>query len=198
MIYCMIRDNFMILKLNGIDFAYENKIIIQKWSSALEKPCLCHLQGLNGSGKSTLLKCIAGILKPIKGQIDMGRHQSIGYCGHQLALHPQLTVYENLALSLEVMMKPLDTYLLEANLIDYKYVPVAQLSVGQQQKVALIRMMSSGASIWLMDEPFANLDHLSEAWLWQMIEKHLGHEGSVIFTAHQKQIDKVGMQRWQL
>ena len=63
--------------------------------------------------------------------------------------------------------------------------PVEILSSGQAKKVALICLISSGRSIWIMDEPFANLDDSSKDFLELRIDLHLQRHGMIIRTSNQ-------------
>lgn len=188
----------MILELKHLHFAYDERLVINDLNFKILKPGLFHLKGLNGAGKSTLLKCVAGILKPSTGEIIVGKHQSVTYVGHQLGLHPQLTILENLEFGLQKEVVDFNDILKSAQLNRFKYVPISNLSQGQQQKVALIRAAKSAASIWLLDEPFAHLDYLSEEWFWGILNQHLTQQGTIIFTAHQKDIVQESLQTWVL
>jgi heme exporter protein A len=54
------------------------------------------------------------------------------------------------------------------------------------------------SSLWILDEPFANLDIAGEQWLWSLIEKHQQQGGSVILTAHQRDFKHLGVVEWVL
>ena len=185
------------LKLVDLEFAYQEQPVIHGCCFHLHASTICHLQGVNGSGKSTLLKCMAGILKPSDGVIELTT--SCSYVGHQLAVHPQLTVLENLqfslAPSLHVDFKPI---LEQANLCKQAERLAGELSVGQRHKLALCRLLLEKSSLWILDEPFANLDIAGEQWLWSLIEKHQQQGGSVVLTAHQRDFKHLGVVEWVL
>lgn len=186
----------MIFTSSNISFAYDYQVIINHWSSSLSASQICHLQGPNGSGKSTLLRLFAGILQPFSGEVVCD--YPIAYVGHQLGLHPDLTIDENLSFGLVPKIDDLPPLLEETHLHAHQDSYVGILSVGQKQKVALIRMILQNAKIWLMDEPFANLDKDGELWLWRHIERQLACGGSVIFTAHQRDFQDKGVISWQI
>jgi heme exporter protein A len=192
----------IVLEAKALYFSYEQKNIIQNWSHLLQSEEICHLKGLNGSGKSTLLKLLSGILLPLSGEVITYLQKSFvypfAYVGHQLGLHPYLTINQNLRLGLIDDTWSLEDLLESAQLIAVQDTPVQFLSVGQRQKVAFIRMMMQKSMIWLLDEPFANLDEFGEAWLWTHIDKHLAKGGSVILTAHQRDLEHEGVVVWQL
>lgn len=184
----------MIFTASNLNFAYDQKAIIKNWNSSLPASRVCHLQGPNGSGKSTLLRLFAGILKPLSGEINV--EVSVAYVGHQWGLHPDLTIIENLSLGIEPAFQDWSLLLKETQMLDYQDVLTRILSVGQKQKIALIRMILQNSKVWLMDEPFANLDKAGETWLWSHIERHVALGGSVIFTAHQREFLEKGVISW--
>ncbi|RME76934.1 MAG: ABC transporter ATP-binding protein [Chloroflexi bacterium] len=133
------------------------------------------LVGPSGCGKSTLLRLVAGLLTPSRGYITLGgqppaqarRHKAIGWMAQQAALLPWRTVLENVRLPLQVnrqVNRPPaspEQLLALVDLADFADAYPHTLSGGMQQRVALARLLATGASLWLMDEPFAALDELT-------------------------------------
>lgn len=139
------------------------------------------LLGASGCGKSVTLKCIAGILTPDEGHIELDgvtlydsasrinlppQRRQVGYLFQQYALFPNMTVRQNIAAAVrdkarrqtEVAEK-LRQFRLEA-VADQK---PGQLSGGQQQRCALARILASEPTAILLDEPFSALDsHLRD------------------------------------
>jgi heme exporter protein A len=191
----------MLLTIQHLDFSYQDEWIFKDWSATLRHSEICHLKGANGQGKSTLLRIIAGILRPHAGKVMVNGHDAykhkIAYVGHRLGLHPDLTVRENLCYGFsEDNINDMHQYLDELHLHHCLDKEVHILSQGQAHKIALIQMLLYRSQLWLLDEPFANLDDEGEVWLWDKINAHQVDEGSVIFTAHQKHVDNVV--EWQL
>lgn len=186
----------MLLSIQHLDFAYQEEWIFQDWSATLAAGQICHLKGANGKGKSTLLKVIAGILRPYTGKVLVkttdGFNNTISYVGHRLGLHPFLTARENLSFGFaEDALEDMHRYFDELQLHHCLDKETHILSQGQAHKIALIQMLLHRSQLWLLDEPFANLDDVGEQWLWNKIKAHQEQNGAVIFTAHQKQIDEV-------
>ncbi|MBN1991862.1 MAG: ABC transporter ATP-binding protein [Anaerolineae bacterium] len=137
------------------------------------------LVGPSGCGKSTLLRLVAGLHAPTSGQIllagqppaKLRARKQIGWMAQQSALLPWRTVLENVRLPLQVngQTKPPpaspEELLQLVGLPDFAHAYPATLSGGMQQRVALARMLTIGASLWLMDEPFAALDELTRETL---------------------------------
>lgn len=142
------------------------------------------LQGSSGSGKTTLLNLIAGILQPDSGSIviagqeigklseagrDRARAQSIGYVFQTFNLLQGYTALENVLLGMMFGRGADAEYakaLLErVGLKDRMNYRPRQLSVGQQQRVAVARALANHPKLVLADEPTGNLDfhHATEA-----------------------------------
>ena len=63
--------------------------------------------------------------------------------------------------------------------------PIRSLSAGQQRRVALARMILAKAQLWLMDEPFTNLDRDGRTLVMKLVSEHLSRDGMCIMAAHQ-------------
>lgn len=178
-------------------FSYLDMPVIEQWSGVIHASDFIHLQGANGSGKTTLLKLLAGILAPESGSLES--FVELGFVGHHLGLHPMLSILENLKYAPGASDMPdIKQYLLDAKLSKKLTQPIANLSLGQQHKVAILRLMAQSAKLWFLDEPFANLDHDAESWLWAIIKKHRQAGGAVVLTAHQRDFKQQGATPWQM
>jgi len=136
--------------------------------------------GPSGSGKSTLLLILGGMLSPTEGQVFLDgeslynltpdqraavRRANIGFVFQTFNLVPYLTALENVQIPLylagadEGSQRERATALLErvglADRVDHK---PSELSVGQQQRVALARVLANDPAVILADEPTGNLD----------------------------------------
>jgi simple sugar transport system ATP-binding protein len=176
----------------------------------LRKGEVLGLLGDNGAGKSTLMKIICGFVKPDEGRmflngepyephsVDDGRKLGIDAVYQDLALVDELTVYQNMFLRREKIRKPLPFL---ANRIMRKEtraalddigvniprldVPVARLSGGQRQAIAVARTAHSEADILLLDEPLAAMGAKEGALILDLIAR-LKQEGrgSMIMVLH--------------
>lgn len=134
--------------------------------------------GKSGSGKSTLLHMIGGMDTPTSGEVYVGdqalgklskeqltifRRRKVGFVFQNYNLVPDLNVYENVVLPIELDGKHIDREfvdeILELLKLDEKREALPNtLSGGQQQRVAIARAIASKPSIILADEPTGNLD----------------------------------------
>ena len=163
------------------------------------------LVGPSGSGKTTMLKMINRLLEPTDGNIYMDDKRikdynqrdlrlSTGYVLQQIALFPNLTVAENIAIIPE--MKGWNKDKIKQNtaeLLEMVGLPAdeyagrlpSMLSGGEQQRVGIVRAIIGEPRILLMDEPFSALDAISRKQL-QVLTKKMHNEFGVtiIFVTH--------------
>ncbi len=152
---------------------------------------MVEVRGANATGKSTLLRCLAGLIRPGSGTVDVG--VEIAYLGHRSGLSETLTARENLRWRLSLCSGRLDGNEATAR-IDEALVrlgighaggrAVASLSAGQRRRVALAAVLASPARLWLLDEPLTALDDAGAALLTAEIERHLRNGGGVVAATH--------------
>jgi ABC-type sugar transport system ATPase subunit len=192
-----------VLRVDHISKRFGPTIALHDISMHLRKGEVLGLLGDNGAGKSTLIKILAGFQPPdkgtvtVKGQpyhprsVDDGRKAGIDCVFQDLALVNELTVYQNLFLKRERVLKPLpfletramkrearkalDAIGINIPSID---VPVARLSGGQRQAIAVARTISGDADIILLDEPLAAMGAKEGAMILDLIAR-LKEEGNV-------------------
>ena len=132
------------------------------------------LLGPSGCGKSTTLALIAGLDKPDGGQILLGdtditnlppNDRGMAMVFQSYALYPHMTVRENIAFGLKMRRRPKDEIAARvesvAEILDLTHLlerRPSQLSGGQQQRVGLGRALVKQPRVFLLDEPFSNLD----------------------------------------
>jgi branched-chain amino acid transport system ATP-binding protein len=133
---------------------------------------LVTLLGRNGAGKSTILRSIMGILERRSGSVRMEgqeligdkpeqiAHRGIGYCPEERGIFSTLNVQENLMLPPTLRpggMSVEEIYQLFPNLEERKRSPGTKLSGGEQQMLAIARILRTGARLLLLDEPTEGL-----------------------------------------
>ena len=185
-----------LLAARGLAFARNEVPVFGPLDFAVEAGEALLVQGGNGSGKTTLLRVLAGLLRADAGGIEIegqpaapaSRAHAIAYLGHLPALKGELTVEENLRFLCGLHgRRPGQTIgdaLAIVGLSGYEDAPARQLSAGQKKRVGLARMWLSPAPLWLLDEPYANLDLDGINLVNRMIPAHLRAGGAALVTTH--------------
>jgi putative ABC transport system ATP-binding protein len=168
--------------------------------------------GPSGSGKSTLLLMLGGMLSPTGGQVfledqslyDLSsdhrarmRKKHIGFVFQTFNLVPYLTALENVQVPMflagvnEDMQRERALALLDrvglADRIEHK---PSELSVGQQQRVALARMLANDPAVILADEPTGNLDPETSQQIIEFFEQFNAEGRTIVMVTHDPQAAK--------
>ena len=188
------------LTIQGLSYAYSDRFLFKNLSFHLNPGEVIKISGANGSGKTTLIKILTGILKNYKGKISLKNEEEkplknlsdeIFYMGHKNALKENLTVQENLQHDFRLLnsnKNELDSYLEKLNLNEFLFTRVSELSEGQKRKLILACCLASNSSIYLLDEPFINLDADSQEIIMEAMDSKIHNGAAVIFTSHDQNI----------
>lgn len=172
------------LKAENISHRYNDdpleRLILDRINLAVSEGAFVALVGVSGIGKSTLLRVLGGLITATKGTVTLGGRpvwesdQSIGIVFQKDNLFPWRTVWENIALPLELQDMPADQIQARVKemlaLIDLPEAGdqfPAQLSGGMAQRVALARALIHEPDLLLLDEPFGALDALTREKMGQ-------------------------------
>ncbi|AWN65412.1 ABC transporter ATP-binding protein [Lactococcus sp. S64] len=193
------------IEFQNVSKAFANKKILDHANFTIKDQEFFVLVGPSGSGKTTTLKMINQLVTHSEGKILINKEEistanlrklrlSVGYVLQQIALFPNLTVSENIALIPE--MKGWDKAkiadrtnelldLVGLNPKDYAQRQPSELSGGEQQRVGILRAIAANPKIVLMDEPFSALDPISRRQL-QIFIKDLQKKMNltVVFVTH--------------
>lgn len=193
------------IEYKHVALRYGEKSVLEDVNLEIKDGEFMVLVGPSGSGKTTMLKMINRLLEPTDGNIYMEDKRIkdynqrdlrlfTGYVLQQIALFPNLTVAENIAIIPE--MKGWNKDKIKQNtaeLLEMVGLPAKEyagrfpsmLSGGEQQRVGIVRAIIGEPRILLMDEPFSALDAISRKQL-QVLTKKLHNEFGVtiIFVTH--------------
>ena len=161
-----------LLKVAGLEAWYGESHVLHGIDFEIGRGELVTLLGRNGAGKTTTLRSIMGIVGKRKGSVTFDGHETVGrpsnqiarqgiaYCPEERGIFSSLNVEENLLLP--PIVKPgglslAEIYKLFPNLEERKYSQGTKLSGGEQQMLAIGRILRTGASLLLLDEPTEGL-----------------------------------------
>lgn len=179
-----------ILTASALDYHTPYRRIISDVSCCVYPGKMLLIRGRNGCGKTTLLRLFAGLLIPTKGHILIKPGTEKIFLGHQNGLKHQLTVRHQLILQarihgVEFPIKTVDHALETLELTYFADEKLGTLSAGYQRRVALAKVKILGENkLWLLDEPYTNLDPEAVALCTIMLTHHLERGGSIIATSH--------------
>ena len=158
---------------------------------------ICHLVGANGTGKTTLLMQLAGLLPVLTGETYYQGSVSLPiqplYVSHQLGIHPNLTVAQNLTFLLNLYgISPsaadIDNALTWVGLQGFETISSSHLSAGQTRRITLARLYlltPKVTPLWLLDEPFTALDVDMVARMEDRLRDFAYEGGAILMTSHQ-------------
>ena len=173
-----------IVKASNLSYKINEKKLFHSISFDVCAGSALYVAGGNGSGKTTLLRMILGISKPTRGSIESFASKDICFIGHKNALKQYLTVEDNLILSSLDTHLNLDKYLIDLDLNNSLDVTVANLSFGQQKKLALLRVFLNDSDLIILDEPCVGLDNNSQKLLCSFINEEIEKDKCIIFSSH--------------
>lgn len=196
-----------LIELNQIRKAYGNKVILSDFSLNVDKGEFIGIKGESGKGKSTLLNII-GFLEECEGKIlfdgkcvtseDTKMVQGllrnrIGYLFQNFALIDDLSVYENLKLVLYGGKKQekrifVQNALEQVQLKEVIDKKVYQLSGGEQQRVAVARLILQKSDVILADEPTGSLDRKNAQIIMGLLKKFNEDGKTIIMVSHDESL----------
>ncbi len=156
------------------------------------------LTGPNGSGKTTLLRALAGLVRPLDGQLSWcgaqqdprgaDWHGQLLYMGHLPGFNDDLDLAANLGW--QFGLDGIDTSLVlpaltRVGLASRRDLPFGRLSAGQRRRVSLARLSQSRRPLWLLDEPATALDLDGLRLLAGLLNEHLARGGMAVVASHQ-------------
>lgn len=205
-----VEKNTPLIELVKVSKVYPPDVLaLQDVSLQVFKGEMLFLTGMSGAGKTTLLKLICCLETPTKGLIEVaGRdlsrvkpagiqrmRQKIGVAYQDFKLLNKQTVFQNIAMAMEVTYQPkreikerVQELLEMLNLADKSKKLAGELSRGEQQRVALARAAANAPPLLLADEPTGNLDPKATDLVVKLFQKLNENGSTIVIATHDESI----------
>lgn len=197
MAYIEFRDVKKVYKTGTVDLYALNGAEFQ-----IERGELCVIVGQSGAGKTTLLNILGGMDKLSTGQVFLDgreisklntkdlalyRRNDVGFVFQFYNLIPNLTAYENIEMAAQLVKDPMDCdkILEDVGLKDRHDNFPAQLSGGEQQRIAIARAIAKNPKLLLCDEPTGALDYQTGKAILKLLQNLSAERGmTVVIITH--------------
>lgn len=187
-------DAVALLECRGLCFSRNEELIFGPLDFHLGAGEALQVLGGNGAGKTTLLRVLAGLLAASSGEVHVGQRpvdqghlaRGCAFLGHLPGHKGELSALENLRFTAAMQNSTLqpERALAEVGLAGFEDSLARRLSAGQNKRLALARLSLSPAQLWLLDEPYANLDIEGIGLVNTLITRHVAAGGAVLLTTH--------------
>ena len=189
-----------ILSVDGVTAAYGESAVLRGTTLSVKKGTVTTVMGRNGVGKSTLLKTIMGLVRVQQGVIRLEQgvisglapykvaRAGVGYVPQGREIFPKLTVLENLRLGIgkNAGMSEEEVFALFPILREFRRRAGGNLSGGQQQQLAIGRVLIGGARLLLMDEPTEGIQPSIAIEIGDIIRRLVDERGISVLLVEQK------------
>jgi heme exporter protein A len=183
------------LEGTGLSCIRDDRVLFEELTFTLGSGQVLLLEGKNGSGKTSLLRILCGFREPDSGSIhwcgdaanDSQFYAQMAYVGHLDGIKKELTVLENLKMSLALSSPgrySIDEALAKVHMAGYDDALVQALSAGQKRRLSLARLLITENVLWILDEPFTSLDKQGIALIETLMIEHCANGGMIVLTSH--------------
>jgi ABC-2 type transport system ATP-binding protein len=196
-----VGEHKCLITVNNLVFEYPGHRALDRVSFNIRAGSITALVGPNGAGKTTLLRCLAGLVRPIHGEMFINgidvleephrAHACIGYLSDFFGLYDDLTVRQCLlflALSHNIADSRLDSVVVEAasktgiaDLMDRK---AGNLSRGQRQRLGIAQALLHDPAVVILDEPASGLDPEARADLSHLVRRLQADGKTILVSSH--------------
>ena len=207
---CYLETSIMnMLAVRHLSHSFGRNWTLKNISFSLKKGDFLFLAGPSGAGKTTLLRILYGALPVQRGQIELANfnlntleqskipllRRQVSVVFQDFKILPELSVFDNVALSLEVRGLPRQAIERRVRAVcrglgleSRVNIPCGSLSGGEQQRVAVARAVVVNPQVLLADEPTGNLDPELSARLMDLFMQFHAHGTTVILATHSRDI----------
>jgi ABC-type Mn2+/Zn2+ transport system ATPase subunit len=193
------------IDIQDVSVRYHEKLVLKDVSAAVPKGAICGLVGMNGAGKSTLFKSIMDAMPIQQGKIRLDGHTVqtaqkkgiVAYVPQTEAIdwNFPVSVYDVIMMGrygfMNIFRRPkaedhtaVRAALERVHLAEYADRQIGQLSGGQRKRAFVARALAQGASILLLDEPFAGVDAKTESSLVELLRELKKQGVTTLIAAH--------------
>jgi zinc/manganese transport system ATP-binding protein len=187
------------LQFRDLTLGYDRHPAVHHLNGAIEAGALIAVVGPNGAGKSTLFKAIAGVLRPLAGNIERGglKAQDIAYLPQAAEIDRSfpINVYDMVAMGLwrrtglfggidRSARAAIERALAAVGLTGFEQRAIATLSGGQMQRMLFARLLLQDARVIVLDEPFNAVDAKTSADLFDLVRRWHGEQRTVLTALH--------------
>ena len=178
----------ILYKTSDLSYEIDSRTIFSNLNFEISSNAIYEIRGGNGSGKSSLLKILSGLNKMDDVYYDENLESNIAYLGHKNGFVEEISLRDNFNI---IGASINDSLFKKFGLSKLKNHKFFNLSFGEKRKSALVRVISSQKNIWILDEPFTNLDKDSVNVIEQTFTDHCINNGSIIFSSHQEPLIQI-------
>jgi heme exporter protein A len=191
----MSKYKTMSLQAIALSCSRDDRLLFEGLNFELTPGRVLLLEGRNGSGKTSLLRILCGFREADAGQVlwcgdsikDGQYYADMAYVGHLDGIKKELTVLENLTISLALGrpgLYSIEQALAQVRLSGYDDALVQSLSAGQKRRLSLARLLITRNHLWILDEPFTSLDKEGIALIETLMTEHCMNGGMIVLTSH--------------
>ncbi|MCK4842070.1 MAG: cytochrome c biogenesis heme-transporting ATPase CcmA [Methylococcales bacterium] len=183
------------LEVKDLSCIRDDRVLFEGLNFRLSRQQVLLLEGKNGCGKTSLLRIICGFREQDAGEIcwcdgsitDSDYFAEMAYVGHLDGVKKELTVVENLKMSLALGQTgdySIEQALDKIHLAGYDDSLVQSLSAGQKRRLSLARLLITKNTLWVLDEPFTSIDKEGIKLVESLMHEHINAGGMIILTSH--------------
>jgi ATP-binding cassette subfamily F protein uup len=184
------RSGKIVAELEHVSHSFDDNLVIDDFSTLIQRGDRIGIVGANGAGKTTLVKILLGELQPTSGKVSLGTKLEVAY-SDQLREHldPEKNLIDNVCGGADFIevggrrrhaISYLGDFLFSP---DRVRMPVSALSGGEQNRAVLARLFSKSANLLVLDEPTNDLDMETLELLEEIL---LTFEGTVLLVSHDR------------
>lgn len=184
------RSGRLVIEAENIRYSYENRPILNGFTTTIQRGDKVGIIGPNGSGKTTLLRILIGELDPQQGEVRHGSNLEVTYFDQLRAqLDENKTILDNVGQGRDTIMvngRPrnligyLEDFLFTSDRIQ---APISTLSGGERNRLLLARLLAQPANLLVMDEPTNDLDIDTLELLEDLL---LDYTGTLLLVSHDR------------